>query len=116
MTILVIYYKIVLIKFKRGEMLITHISVEYSQRVNLERFESANIKIDIHGKPEEGEDPEACYEFLLNQAQQAVMIKLREITEAHGVDCPSVTKYFAGKEIDEFPSSIYSELHRNLPF
>ena len=97
-------------------MLITHISVEYSQRVNLGNFESANVRIDIHGKPEEGEDPDACYELLVAQAQQVVMSKLREITEAHGVDCPSVTKYFAGKEIDEFPSSIYSELHSNLPF
>ena len=97
-------------------MLITHISVEYSQRVNLGNFESANVLINIHGKPEEGEDPDACYELLVAQAQQVVMSKLREITEAHGVDCPSVTKYFAGKEIDEFPSSIYSELHSNLPF
>lgn len=86
-------------------MLITHISVEYSQRVNLERFESVNVSINIHGKPEEGEDPDACYELLVSQAQQIVMSKLQEITEAHNVDCPSVTKYFAGKEIDEIPSS-----------
>ena len=97
-------------------MLITHISVEYSQKVNLGNFESANVSINIHGKPEDDEDPEACYELLVAQAQQVVMSKLQEITEAHNVNCPSITKYFAGKEIDEFPSSIYSELHRNLPF
>lgn len=97
-------------------MLITHISVEYSQKVNLGNFESVNVSINIHGKPEDGEDPDACYELLVAQAQQVVMAKLQEITEAHDVNCPSVTKYFAGKEIDEFPSSIYSELHRNLPF
>ena len=97
-------------------MLITHISADYSQKVNLGNFESVNVSINIHGKPEDSEDPEACYEFLVAQAQQVVMAKLREVTEAHDVNCPSVTKYFAGKEIDEFPSSIYSELHRNLPF
>ena len=97
-------------------MLITHISVEYDQKVNLGNFESVTVSINIHGKPEEGEDPDACYELLVAQAQQVVMSKLREITEAHNVDCPSITKYFAGKEIDEFPSSIYSELHSNLPF
>ena len=97
-------------------MLITHISVEYSQKVNLGNFESVNVSINIHGKPEDGEDPDACYDFLVFQAQQVVMTKLREVTEAHDVKCPSVTKYFAGKEIDEFPSSIYSELHKNLPF
>ena len=86
-------------------MLITHISVDYTQKVNLLNYESASISLNIHGKPEEGEDPDACYEFLLNQAQQAVMSKLREVTEAHDVTCPSVVKYFAGKEIDEFPSS-----------
>lgn len=86
-------------------MLISHISVEYSQKVNLGNFESVNVSINIHGKPEENEDPDACYEFLLNQAQQVVMSKLREVTEAHDVNCPSVTKYFAGKEIDEIPSS-----------
>ena len=86
-------------------MLITHISVDYTQKVNLLNYESASISLNIHGKPEEGEDPDACYEFLLNQAQQAVMSKLREVTEAHNVDCPSITKYFAGKEIDEIPSS-----------
>lgn len=88
-------------------MLITHISVDYTQKANLGNFESVSISINIHGKPEEEEDPDACYEFLLNQAQQVVMSKLQEITEAHNVDCPSVTKYFAGKKIDEFPSSIY---------
>lgn len=97
-------------------MLITHISVEYSQKVNLGNFESVNVSINIHGKPEDGEDPDACYELLVAQAQQVVMAKLQEITKAHDVNCPSVTKYFAGKEIDEFPSSIYSELHKNLPF
>ena len=97
-------------------MLITHISVDYTQRVNLNNFEFVNVSINIHGKPEDGEDPDACYEFLLNQAQQVVMSKLQEITEAHSVACPSITKYFAGKEIDEFPSSIYSELQSNLPF
>jgi hypothetical protein len=97
-------------------MLITHISVEYSQKVNLGNFESVNLSISIHGKPEDGEDPDACYELLIFQAQQVVMAKLQEITEAHSVNCPSVTKYFAGKEIDELPSSIYSELRGNLPF
>ena len=97
-------------------MLITHISVDYSQKVNLGNFESVNVSINIHGKPEDGEDTDACCELLVAQAQQVVMIKLQEITDAHNVNCPSVTKYFAGKEIDEFPSSIYSELHRNLPF
>lgn len=97
-------------------MIVTHISVDYSQKVNLGNFESVSISLNIHGKPEDGEDADACYELLLNQAQQVVMAKLQEITEAHDVNCPSVTKYFAGKEIDEFPSSIYSELHRNLPF
>jgi hypothetical protein len=97
-------------------MLITHISVDYSQKVNLGNFESVNVSINIHGKPEDGEDADACYEFLLNQAQQVVMSKLLEVTEAHNVTCPSVVKYFAGKEIDEFPSSIYSELQSNLPF
>ena len=87
-------------------MLITHISVEYSQKVNLGNFESVNASINIHGKPEEGEDPDACYEFLLNQAHRVVISKLQEVTEAHDVICPSVVKYFAGKEIDEFPSSI----------
>ena len=97
-------------------MLITHISVDYSQKVNLGNFESVNVSINIHGKPEEGEDPDACYEILISQAQQVVMSKLQEVTEAHDVNCPSIIKYFAGKEIDEFPSSIYSELHENLPF
>jgi hypothetical protein len=97
-------------------MLITHISVDYTQKVNLGNFESVSISLNIHGKPEDDEYPDACYEFLLNQAQQVVMSKLQEITEAHSVGCPSVTKYFAGKEIDEFPSSIYSELQSNLPF
>jgi hypothetical protein len=97
-------------------MLITHISVDYTQKVNLGNFESVSISLNIHGKPEDDEYPDACYEFLLNQAQQVVMSKLQEITEAHSVVCPSVTKYFAGKEIDEFPSSIYSELQSNLPF
>jgi hypothetical protein len=97
-------------------MLITHISVDYTQKVNLGNFESVSVSINIHGKPEDGEDTDACYEFLLNQAQQVVMSKLLEVTEAHSVGCPSVTKYFAGKEIDEFPSSIYSELQSNLPF
>lgn len=97
-------------------MLVAHISVEYSQKVNLRNFESVSISLNIHGKPEDDEDPDACYEFLLNQAQQSVMGKLQEVAEAHSVDCPSVTKYFAGKEIDELPSSIYSELHDNLPF
>lgn len=82
-------------------MLVAHISVEYSQKVNLRNFESVSISLNIHGKPEDDEDPDACYEFLLNQAQQSVMGKLQEVS----VDCPSVTKYFAGKEIDEFPSS-----------
>jgi hypothetical protein len=97
-------------------MLITHISVDYTQKVNLGNFESVSISLNIHGKPEDGEDSDACYEFLLNQAQQVVMSKLLEVTEAHNVTCPSVVKYFAGKEIDEFPSSIYSELQSNLPF
>ena len=97
-------------------MLITHISVEYSQKVNLGNFESVNVSINIHGKPEDGEDPDACYELLIFQAQQVVMAKLREVTEAHSVICPSVTKYFAGKEIDEFPSSIYSEINSDIPF
>jgi hypothetical protein len=97
-------------------MLITHISVDYTQKVNLGNFESVNVSINIHGKPEDGEDADACYEFLVNQAQQVVMSKLLEVTEAHGVTCPSVGKYFAGKEIDEFPSSIYSESQSNLPF
>jgi hypothetical protein len=97
-------------------MLITHISVDYTQKVNLGNFESVNVSINIHGKPEDGEDPDACCEFLIAQAQQAVMSKLQEVTEAHDVNCPSITKYFAGKEIDEFPSSIYSELQSNLPF
>lgn len=97
-------------------MLITHISVDYTQKVNLGNFESVSVSINIHGKPEDDEDPDACCELLIAQAQQVVMIKLQEITDAHNVNCPSVTKYFAGKEIDEFPSSIYSELHRNLPF
>lgn len=96
-------------------MIVTHISVDYSQKVNLGNFESVSISLNIHGKPEEGEDPDACYELLLNQAQQVVMAKLHEVTEAHDVTCPSVVKYFAGKEIDELPS-IYSELHSNLPF
>ena len=86
-------------------MLITHISVDYSQKVNLGNFESVNVSINIHGKPEDGEDTDACYEFLIAQAQQVVMSKLQEVTEAHDVICPSVVKYFAGKEIDEFPSS-----------
>lgn len=86
-------------------MLITHISVDYTQKVNLGNFESVNVSINIHGKPEDGEDPDACYDFLVFQAQQVVMSKLREITEAHSVDCPSITKYFAGKKIDEIPSS-----------
>lgn len=86
-------------------MLITHISVEYSQKVNLGNFESVNVSINIHGKPEDGEDPDACYELLIFQAQQVVMAKLREVTEAHSVDCPSVVKYFAGKKIDEFKFS-----------
>lgn len=38
-------------------MLITHISVEYSQKVNLGNFESVNESINIHGKPEDGEEP-----------------------------------------------------------
>ena len=87
-------------------MIISHISVDYSQKVNLGNFESVSISLNIHGKPEDGEDPDACYEFLLNQAQQSVITKLQEITEAHNVICPSITKYFAGKEIDELPSSI----------
>lgn len=86
-------------------MLITHISVDYSQKVNLGNFESVNVSINIHEKPEEDEDPDACYELLISQAQQVVMSKLQEITEAHDVTCPSVVKYFAGKKIDEFPSS-----------
>lgn len=86
-------------------MLITHISVDYSQKINLGNFESVNVSINIHGKPEDGEDPDACYDFLVSQAQQVVMGKLQEIAEAHSVACPSVTKYFAGKEINEFPSS-----------
>lgn len=97
-------------------MLISHISAEYTQKVNLGNFESVNVSINIHSKPEDGEDADACCEFLLNQAQQAVMSKLLEVTEAHNINCPSVTKFFAGKEIDKFPSSIYSELHSNLPF
>ena len=97
-------------------MLVTHISVDYSQKVNLGNFESVNVSINIHAKPEDGEDPDACYEFLMSQAQQIVMTKLQEITEAHNVNCPSVTKYFANKEIDEFPSSLYSHLDSNLPF
>jgi hypothetical protein len=97
-------------------MLITHISVDYAQKINLGNFESVNVSINIHGKPEDGEDTDACYEFLLNQAQQVVMSKLLEVTEAHNVTCPSVVKYFAGKEIDELPSSISSELQSNLPF
>lgn len=97
-------------------MLITHISVDYNQKVNLGNFESVSVSINIHGKPEDDEDADACYEFLLNQAQRVVMSKLLEVTEAHDVTCPSVVKYFAGKEIDEFPSSIYSELQSNLPF
>ena len=97
-------------------MLITHISVDYSQKINLGNFESVIAGINIHGKPEDGEDADACYEFLLNQAQQVVMSKLQEVTEAHNVTCPSVVKYFAGKEIDEFPSSYrFSDLS-NLPF
>jgi|GEM_PF-6549519 len=87
-------------------MLITHISVEYTQKVNLGNFESVNVSINIHGKPEDAEDPDACCELLISQAQQVVMAKLQEVTEAHDVNCPSITKYFAGKEIDEFPSSI----------
>lgn len=86
-------------------MVIAHISVDYTQKVNLGNFESVSISLNIHGKPEEGEDPDACYEFLLNQAQQVVMAKLQEITEAHDVTYLSITKYFAGKEINEFPSS-----------
>jgi hypothetical protein len=97
-------------------MLITHISVDYTQRVNLNNFEFVNVSINIHGKPEDGEDPDACYEFLLNQAQQVVMSKLLEVTEAHDVTCPSVVKYFAGKEIDEFPSSYRFSDPSNLPF
>lgn len=88
-------------------MLITHISVDYSQKANLGNFESVSISVNIHGKPEEEEDPDACYELLISQAQEVVMVKLLEVTEAHSVNCPSVTKYFAGKKIDEFPSSIY---------
>jgi hypothetical protein len=97
-------------------MLITHISVDYSQKINLGNFESVNAGINIHGKPEDGEDADACYEFLLNQAQQVVMSKLLEVTEAHDVTCPSVVKYFAGKEIDEFPSSYRFSDPSNLPF
>jgi hypothetical protein len=97
-------------------MLITHISVDYSQKINLGNFESVNVGINIHGKPEDGEDADACYEFLLNQAQQVVMSKLLEVTEAHDVTCPSVVKYFAGKEIDEFPSSYRFSDPSNLPF
>ena len=37
-------------------MLITYISVEYSQKVNLGSFESVNASINIHGKPEDGEE------------------------------------------------------------
>ena len=97
-------------------MLITHISVEYTQKVNLGNFESVSISLNIHGKPEDGEDADACYEFLLNQAQQVVMSKLLKVTEAHDVTCPSVVKYFAGKETDEFPSSYrFSDLS-NLSF
>ena len=97
-------------------MLITHISVDYSQKINLGNFESVNVSINIHGKPEDGEDADACYEFLLNQAQQVVMSKLLEVTKAHNVTCPSVVKYFAGKETDEFPSSYrFSDLS-NLSF
>jgi len=97
-------------------LLVTHISVDYSQKVNLGNFKSVSVSINIHVKPEDGEDPDACYEFLVTQAQQVVMSKLREITEAHDVNCPSVTKYFAGKEVDELPSSFYSHLDNNLPF
>ena len=97
-------------------MLITHISVDYSQKINLGNFESVNAGINIHGKPEDGEDADACYEFLLNQAQQVVMSKLLEVTEAHDVTCPSVVKYFAGKETDEFPSSYRFSDPSNLPF
>ena len=97
-------------------MLITHISVEYSQKTNLGNFESVNVSINIYGKPEDDEDPDACCELLVAQAQQVVLSKLREVTEAHNVNCPSVIKYFAGKEVDEFPSSIYPELHHNIPF
>jgi hypothetical protein len=97
-------------------MLITHISVDYTQKVNLGNFESVSISLNIHGKPEDGEDPDACYEFLLNQAQRSVIAKLQEITEAHSVACPSVTKYLAGKEIDEFPSSYRFSDPSNLPF
>jgi hypothetical protein len=97
-------------------MLITHISVDYSQKVNLGNFESVNVSISIHGKPEDGEDADACYEFLVNQAQQVVMSKLREVTEAHDATCPSVVKYFAGKKIDEFPSSIDLATFSDLPF
>jgi hypothetical protein len=97
-------------------MLITHISVEYTQKVNLGNFESVSISLNIHGKPEDGEDPDACYEFLLNQAQQVVMSKLLKVTEAHDVTCPSVVKYFTGKEIEEFPSSYRFSDPSNLPF
>jgi hypothetical protein len=97
-------------------MLITHISVDYSQKVNLGNFESVNVSINIHGKPEDDEDADACYEFLLNQAQQAVMSKLLEVTEAHNATCPSVVKYFAGKETDEFPSSYRFSDPSSLPF
>lgn len=97
-------------------MLISHISVEYSQKVNLGNFESVSISLNIHGKPEDGEDTDACYEFLLSQAQQVVMSKLQEVTKAHSVDCPSVTKYFAGKEIDEFPSSFKFSEPFDTPF
>jgi hypothetical protein len=97
-------------------MLITHISVDYSQKVNLGNFESVNVSINIHGKPEDDEDADACYEFLLNQAQRVVMSKLLEVTEAHDVTCPSVVKYFAGKETDEFPSSYRFSDPSNIPF
>ena len=86
-------------------MIVSHISVDYSQKVNLGNFESVSISLNIHGKPEDGEDADACYELLMAQAQQVVMAKLREVTEAHDVTCLSITKYFAGKEINEFPSS-----------
>lgn len=84
-------------------MIVSHISVEYSQKVNLGNFQSVSISVNIHGKPEEEEDPDACYELLIAQAQEVVMAKLREVTEAHDVTCPSVVKYFAGKQIDQFP-------------
>jgi methyltransferase-like protein len=97
-------------------MLITHISVDYGQKINLDNFESVNVSINIHGKPEDGKDADACYEFLLNQAQKVVMSKPLEVAEAHNVTCPSVVKYFAGKETDEFSSSYrFSDLS-NLSF